>query len=189
MLWSIPGRVVQPLHNVLQSTLCTLCCEALVLKSTVLESTMCCEAQCCKAQCCKAPFMSQNIYLFLVKIDTNVNPFWVAWTRQFVKVWEVPSSMRETLGELLIGSQWPSALLGGSGLQWTLPSLSPWVATNLNSPGYGGMNQASSILSREGELKASRKRGLHNPLSFEHAMHSMISNPPILWYTNACMHM
>ena len=27
-----------------------------------------------------------------------------------------------------------------------------WVATNLNSPGYGGMNQASSILSREGEL-------------------------------------
>ena len=153
-------------------------------KHNVLWSTMC-----CKAQCCKAPFMSQNIYLFLVKTDTNVNPFWVAWTRQFVKVWEVPSSMRETLGELLIGSQWPSALLGGSGLQWTLPSLSPWVATNLNSPGYGGMNQASSILSREGELKASRKRGLHNPLSFEHAMHSMISNPPILWYTNACMHM
>ena len=144
-----------------------MCCEAQCAaiahsaqcagKHNVLWSTMCCKAQCCKAQCCKAPFMSQNIYLFLVKIDINVNPFWVAWTRQFVKVWEVPSSMRETLGELLIGSQWPSALLGGSGLQWTLPSLSPWVATNLNSPGYGGMNQASSILSREGELKASRK--------------------------------
>ena len=65
---------------------------------------------------------------FLVKTDPNVSPSQVPWQWELKNTGEVSSSMSEMLGALLIGSQCPSAHLGGGGLQWTLPALSPWVA-------------------------------------------------------------